>query len=287
MPAERRAPALAARMAHIRPFHVMKLLARARVFLYRAGTVIFSVAVIVWALAYFPRAPADEIETIRAEMTAVAEAEGTGVTDIENRLAALQLERSLLDLERARQTIAGLESNVAGLEQNLGNLQARFSDAQERMGELAAGTRVVVPEPLKDFERFVYGDTVIEVRRFGTAHSPGDISVWVPEKRVVIAGDIRHSRVARSNAFLLTRMGAEVRFGGVKAGKVVEIGTDPDDRSRIRVVFEVPASFPVNHGSVATIDQISLTNDAGTYTRTHHWGNLGGMVIKLGLVGKF
>ncbi len=30
--------------------------------------------------------------------------------------------------------------------------------------------------------------------------------------RVVIAGDIRHSRVARSNAFLLTKMGAEVRF---------------------------------------------------------------------------
>jgi aspartate carbamoyltransferase catalytic subunit len=30
--------------------------------------------------------------------------------------------------------------------------------------------------------------------------------------KVVIAGDIRHSRVARSNAFLLTKMGAEVRF---------------------------------------------------------------------------
>ncbi len=30
--------------------------------------------------------------------------------------------------------------------------------------------------------------------------------------RVVIAGDIRHSRVARSNAFLLAKMGAEVRF---------------------------------------------------------------------------
>ncbi len=30
--------------------------------------------------------------------------------------------------------------------------------------------------------------------------------------KVVIAGDIRHSRVARSNAFLLTAMGAEVRF---------------------------------------------------------------------------
>ena len=30
--------------------------------------------------------------------------------------------------------------------------------------------------------------------------------------KVVIAGDIRHSRVARSNAFLLTKMGAAVRF---------------------------------------------------------------------------
>jgi aspartate carbamoyltransferase catalytic subunit len=30
--------------------------------------------------------------------------------------------------------------------------------------------------------------------------------------KVVIAGDIRHSRVARSNAFLLTKMGADVRF---------------------------------------------------------------------------
>ena len=54
-------------------------------------------------------------------------------------------------------------------------------------------------------------------------------------------------------------LGAEVRFGGVKAGKVVEIDTDPEDRSRIQVIFEVPKSVPVNHGSVATIDQISLT----------------------------
>ena len=49
-------------------------------------------------------------------------------------------------------------------------------------------------------------------------------------------------------------LGAEVRFGGVKAGKVLEIAADPEDRSRIRVVFEVPADMPVNHGSVATIE---------------------------------
>ncbi len=53
--------------------------------------------------------------------------------------------------------------------------------------------------------------------------------------------------------------GAEVRFGGVKAGKVVDIDSDPDDRSKIRVVFEVPVDLPVNRGSVATIEQVSLT----------------------------
>jgi len=40
----------------------IQLLGRAKVFLKRAGTVIFAVAVVVWALAYFPRAddlPAD------------------------------------------------------------------------------------------------------------------------------------------------------------------------------------------------------------------------------------
>jgi ABC-type transporter Mla subunit MlaD len=42
-------------------------------------------------------------------------------------------------------------------------------------------------------------------------------------------------------------------------GKVVDITDDPEDRSRIRVVFEVPTDVPVNHGSVATIEQISLT----------------------------
>ncbi len=38
---------------------LMKLLDRVRVFLGRAGTVIFAVAVVVWALAYFPRSRID------------------------------------------------------------------------------------------------------------------------------------------------------------------------------------------------------------------------------------
>lgn len=54
-------------------------------------------------------------------------------------------------------------------------------------------------------------------------------------------------------------LGADVRFGGVKAGKVTDIGADPDDRSMITVFFEVPVDVPVNYGCVASVSQVSLT----------------------------
>ncbi len=77
----------------------LKLLERARVFLRRAGTVIFSVAVIVWALAYFPRS-----EAIQADLhAAVASLQGQPPATLdaarirlENEAAAAQLEQSLL-----------------------------------------------------------------------------------------------------------------------------------------------------------------------------------------------
>ena len=55
-----------------------QLMGRAKVFLYRAGTVIFAVAVVVWALAYYPRAT-----DIDPALT-------------ENEAAAVQLEQSWL-----------------------------------------------------------------------------------------------------------------------------------------------------------------------------------------------
>jgi ferrous iron transport protein B len=45
----------------------MKLLDRIRVFLRRAGTVIFAVAVVSWALAYFPRSPDVDAATVLQE----------------------------------------------------------------------------------------------------------------------------------------------------------------------------------------------------------------------------
>jgi ferrous iron transport protein B len=79
---------------------LIQLLGRAKVFLYRAGTVIFAVTVIVWALLYFPRSDAIEpfilAEQQKAEATLSGDALEEALADIENRAAAMQLEQSVL-----------------------------------------------------------------------------------------------------------------------------------------------------------------------------------------------
>ena len=79
---------------------LMKLLDRARVFLRRAGTVIFAVAVIVWALAYFPRSADLETQRQVAESQAIATLAGepleSAIAEIENEAAAAHLAQSWL-----------------------------------------------------------------------------------------------------------------------------------------------------------------------------------------------
>jgi ferrous iron transport protein B len=77
---------------------LMQLLARVRVFLHRAGTVILFVAIVVWALVYFPRLPEADINALRAEAgtTATVEDVGQASSDIDNIVAATQLEQSFL-----------------------------------------------------------------------------------------------------------------------------------------------------------------------------------------------
>ena len=55
--------------------------------------------------------------------------------------------------------------------------------------------------------------------------------------------------------------GADVRFGGVRVGKVTAIKPDRQDRSRICVTAEVEGDIPVNEGSTATIEQVGLTTE--------------------------
>lgn len=63
--------------------------------------------------------------------------------------------------------------------------------------EKAEGTRVQGPtETFTDKKIIEMGDFRIEVVYFGLAHSPGDISVWLPEQKLVIAGDMAfHERM--------------------------------------------------------------------------------------------
>ena len=72
-----------------------------------------------------------------------------------------------------------------------------FSRMVKRNREKAQDTRIFVPDPMKgDREVIQMGDTTIELIHFGPAHSAGDISVWLPQKGIVIAGDIAfHERL--------------------------------------------------------------------------------------------
>ncbi len=79
---------------------LIKLLDRARVFLKRAGTVIFVVAIIVWGLAYYPRSAAiySELESSvsRAESSYSGVRLEKKLINLENRAAADQLAQSYL-----------------------------------------------------------------------------------------------------------------------------------------------------------------------------------------------
>ena len=79
---------------------LFQLLGRARIFLKRAGTVIFAVAVVVWALSYYPRS--SEVEQLYAQQEAMLSSRISGaeldeaLADLANQEAAAQLEQSVL-----------------------------------------------------------------------------------------------------------------------------------------------------------------------------------------------
>jgi glyoxylase-like metal-dependent hydrolase (beta-lactamase superfamily II) len=76
--------------------------------------------------------------------------------------------------------------------------QGSLRSMRERNRERGEGTTVVVPDRVMEGDSMVLqvGATRIEILRFGPAHSPGDISVWLPGESVLIAGDIAfHQRL--------------------------------------------------------------------------------------------
>ena len=81
------------------------------------------------------------------------------------------------------------------------NGNATLTRMKQRNKERAAATAVSLPTHsfgAADGQRYSLqmGDTLIELIHFGEAHSPGDISVWLPDQGVLIAGDIAfHQRL--------------------------------------------------------------------------------------------
>lgn len=64
-----------------------------------------------------------------------------------------------------------------------------------RMTEGATGSSTVVPATTRIDARTVreLGDTRVVLLPSGGAHSPGDLLVWLPERRVLLAGDVVYS----------------------------------------------------------------------------------------------
>lgn len=86
-------------------------------------------------------------------------------------------------------------------EDALHEIEERGLDILDRMKrynkDKAIKTRVVPPtETFTGRKVIQMGDTKIELISFGPAHSPGDISVWLPEKDLIITGDMAfHQRL--------------------------------------------------------------------------------------------
>ena len=72
-----------------------------------------------------------------------------------------------------------------------------FEGMQRYARENAGGTEPQGPTQTFEDEYIVeFGNIPIEVLHLGPAHSPGDISVWLPEQKLVIAGDMAfHERI--------------------------------------------------------------------------------------------
>ena len=80
-------------------------------------------------------------------------------------------------------------------------IEARGGDILERMRrrnrDKAMGTELALPDETFEDTRFLeLGGTRIELLYLGPAHSPGDIVTWLPERRLVISGDVAfHQRL--------------------------------------------------------------------------------------------
>ena len=109
---------------------------------------------------------------------------------------------------------------------------------QERAGEKAGGTKVVMPdETFTDKMVIELGGERIELLNLGPAHSPGDIIVWLPGKKLVISGDMAfHQRMLPLFEHTDTRAWIETwdKFEALGAEVVIPGHGEPTDMATVR-----------------------------------------------------
>lgn len=86
------------------------------------------------------------------------------------------------------------EDAAAEFEERGYDILDRMKTVSKERGE---GTEVALPTRVfEEIEDVSVGRFKIEVRHLGPAHSPGDAQVWLPEQRLMIAGDLAfHERM--------------------------------------------------------------------------------------------
>ena len=105
--------------------------------------------------------------------------------------------------------------------------------------EKAEGTTLVGPtETFEDEYIIEMGEFRIEVLHLGPAHSPGDVSVWLPEQSLVIAGDMAfHERLLPIFADTMTAEWLETwdaEFEALNATYVIPGHGHPTNMAQVR-----------------------------------------------------
>ncbi len=68
----------------------------------------------------------------------------------------------------------------------------QLASLQTTLGRLAEGTTPVLPTRWMQGrdERLEFGGVVLELKHRGGAHTPGDLLVWLPQRKVLFSGDV-------------------------------------------------------------------------------------------------
>lgn len=108
---------------------------------------------------------------------------------------------------------------------------------QLRNGEKARHTRLSMPDRTFDTELVIdLGGLEVRLLYLGPAHSPGDIVAWIPDKNLVISGDMAfHQRLLPIFEHTDTAGWIETweRFAGLEAQFVIPGHGDPTDMAEV------------------------------------------------------